>query len=80
MPKLARDSGRLLVTRISSKWKKWSSMTTFENAVPRAPMWPSTFESFRASARAPSAVRAPVLRSVISVASTIARGTPVRGS
>ena len=79
-PKLARDSGRLLVTRISSKWKKWSSMTTFENAVPRAPMWPSTFEPARASSRAPRAVSAPVLRSVISVASTIARGTPVRGS
>ena len=58
-PKLARDSGRLLVTRISSKWKKWSSMTTFENAVPRAPMWPSTFESRAGElARAESGERA----------------------
>ena len=78
--KSSRDSGRLLVTRISSKSKKWSSMITLENAVPRAPMCASTFESRRPSSRPPSAVSAPVRRSVISVASTIASGTPVRGS
>ena len=44
-PKASRDSGRRLVTRISSKSNSESSIVTLENAVPRAPMWPSTFAS-----------------------------------
>ena len=79
-PNAARDSGRALVTRISSKSWTRSSSVTFENAVPRAPTWPSTFASGAPRWRPPSAVTAPVRHSVIAVASTIARGTPVRGS
>ena len=40
-------------TRISSKSKRWSSRRTFQYAVPRAPMWPSTRLSARARWRAP---------------------------
>ena len=76
----AGTCSRLLVTRISSKSNRPSSMVTLENAVPRAPTCPSTFESRRARWRPPTAVRPPVRRSVISVPSTIATGTPVRGS
>ena len=53
---------------------------TFQYAVPRAPMWPSTFASFRARCLAPSADMAPVRMSVSTEASSIARGAPVRGS
>ena len=79
-PNASRDSGRALVTRISSRSSTWSSSTTLAKAVPRAPTWPSTFAPGRASGRPPSAVIAPVRHSVIAVASMIARGTPVRGS
>ena len=79
-PNASRDSGRALVTRISSRSSTWSSSTTLAKAVPRAPTWPSTFAPGRARWRAPSAVTAPVRHSVIAVASRIARGTPVRGS
>ncbi len=76
----SRDSGRRLVTRISSRLNISSSIVTFQNAVPRAPTWPSTRESRRARYRAPTAVMAPVRRAVIMVASMIASGTPVPGS
>ena len=41
-PNASRDSSRRLVTRISSRSNSASSMVTLENAVPRAPAWPST--------------------------------------
>ena len=50
----SRLSGRREWTRISSKAKIEWSRRTFQYAVPRAPMWPSTFES-----RAPDARRSP---------------------
>src|SRR5689334_1997460 len=74
------DSGRALVTRISSSWNRALSRVTFQNAVPRDPAWPSTRASGRARNRAPTAVIAPVRHAVISVASSTARGIPVFGS
>ena len=40
--KASREAGLRLVTRISSRSNSSSSSTTFQNAVPRAPTWPST--------------------------------------
>ncbi len=65
--KRSLDSGRLLVTRISSKSNNRSSIATLYHDVPRAPMCPSTFESWRARYLAPSAVTAPVRIQVIAV-------------
>ena len=48
--------------------------------MPRAPIWPRTFEFLRARYLAPIAVTAPVRMSVMPLASRIAFGTPVRGS
>ena len=76
----SRDSGRRLVTRISSRSNISSSSTTFQNAVPRAPTCPSTRASGRARYRAPTAVIAPVRQAVIRVASMIDSGIPVAGS
>jgi hypothetical protein len=76
----SRLSGRREWTRISSKAKIECSRRTFQYEVPRAPMWPSTFESARARWRAPMAVTAPVRMSVMSEASMIATGAPVCGS
>ena len=69
----------MLVTRISSKSKMWSIIATLYQDVPRAPMWPSTFESLRARCFAPSAVTAPVRIQVIAVELTMAYGAPVSG-
>jgi hypothetical protein len=76
----SRDSARRLVTRISSKPNRSSSMVTFHQADPRAPRWPSTRESALARCWAPSAVRAPVRAAVSHVPSTIPSGMPVSGS
>ena len=53
---------------------------TLENAVPRAPTWPRTRRALAGEVARAERVIAPVRHSVIAVASTIARGTPVRGS
>jgi hypothetical protein len=79
-PNASRLSFRREWTRISSNAKIECSRRTFQYAVPRAPMWPSTFAFVRASARAPIAVTAPVRMSVMSLASITAIGTPVAGS
>jgi hypothetical protein len=76
----SRLSARRLVTRISSKSNRSSSMVTFHQADPRAPRWPSTRASGRARCRAPRAVRAPVRAAVSMVPSTIPSGMPVSGS
>ena len=76
----SRDSGLRLVTRISARSNIPSSSTTFQNAVPRAPTWPSTRASGRARYLAPTAVIAPVRHAVIRVASMMASGIPVSGS
>ena len=78
--KASRLSARRECTRISSKAKIECSRRTFQYAVPRAPMWPSTFEPARARCLAPIAVTAPVRMSVMSEASMIATGAPVFGS
>ncbi len=75
--KRSRDSGRLLVTRISSKPNSRSSIGTLYQAVPRAPMCPSTRGRSGARCLAPTAVTAPVRIQVMSVPSRIANGAPV---
>ena len=80
LPKARRDSSRLLVTRISAKSKR---RVEHRHVRERGAAGAEMGEHPRAGPaelRAPSAVSAPVRRSVISVPSTIAIGTPVRGS
>jgi len=67
----SRDSGRRLVTRISSRSNSSSSSTTFQNAVPARPTWPSLHPRVRPGQVAGTygAVIAPVRQAVIKVAS-----------
>ncbi len=77
--KRSRDSGRLLVTRISSKSNSRSSMATLYQEVPRAPMCPSTRGFSQARYFAPTAVTAPVRIHVVDVALMMAYGAPLSG-
>ena len=71
-PNRSRDSGRRLVTRISSKSKSRSSIATLYQEVPRAPMFASTRGRRQARYFAPTALTAPVRIQVMAVELMIA--------